>query len=129
MRKLLSSVKENGLIYIFYHLAENEHDYINYPKEQYFRRLEMREYFDDWGNRCYLFSAETPGYFTVEKGGFYYADFSMNTEAFAALGGKYVFSAAYIDQPERTGLKLFREEPFETPESYYKIYIYTLNDN
>ena len=22
----------NGLIYIFYHLAENEHDYINYPK-------------------------------------------------------------------------------------------------
>ena len=47
MRKLLSSVKENGLIYIFYHLAENEHDYINYPKEQYFRRLEMREYFDD----------------------------------------------------------------------------------
>lgn len=42
MRKLLSSVKKNGLIYIFYHLAENEHYYINYPKEQYFRRLEMR---------------------------------------------------------------------------------------
>lgn len=88
----------------------------------------LREYFDDWGNRCYLFSAETPGYFTVEKGGFYYADFSMNTEAFAALGGKYVFSAAYIDQPERTGLKLLREEPFETSESYYKIYIYALDE-
>ena len=47
MRKLLSSVKENGLIYIYYHIADNEHDYINYPKEQYFRKLEMRNYFDD----------------------------------------------------------------------------------
>lgn len=47
MRKLLSSVKENGFIYIFYHLAVNENDYINYPKEQYFRKYEMSKYFDD----------------------------------------------------------------------------------
>lgn len=47
MRKLLSSVKENGFIYIFYHLAENENDYINYPKDQYFRKYEMSSYFDD----------------------------------------------------------------------------------
>lgn len=47
MRKLLSSVKENGFIYIFYHLALNEKDYINYPKNQYFRKFEMQKYFDD----------------------------------------------------------------------------------
>ncbi len=47
MRKLLSSVKENGFIYIFYHLAKNENDYINYPKDQYFRKYEMQKYFDD----------------------------------------------------------------------------------
>lgn len=47
MRKLLSSVKENGFIYIFYHLAENENDYINYPKNQYFRKFEIQNYFDD----------------------------------------------------------------------------------
>ncbi len=46
MRKLLSSIKENGFIYLFYHIAENEKDYINYPKEQYFRRDEMIKYFD-----------------------------------------------------------------------------------
>lgn len=47
MRKLLSSVKENGILSIYYHLAEKEWDYNNYPKEQYFRKFEMKKYFDD----------------------------------------------------------------------------------
>lgn len=47
IEKLLSAVKENGFIYIHYHLAKNEHDYINYPKNQYFRKCEMIKYFDD----------------------------------------------------------------------------------
>ena len=89
----------------------------------------LKEYFDAWGNRCYLFSAQIPGYYTVEKGGFYFTDFSMNTEAFKALGGKYVFSAGYIDNAENTGLKLACEQPFETAESYYRIYIYELIDS
>lgn len=81
------------------------------------KSMYLTEYFDTWGNRCYLCSSETPGYYTVEKGGFYYADFEMNVEAFQELGGKYVLSAAYIDQPERTGLTLLREEPFETEKA------------
>ena len=112
----------------------------NYPLEykQAFRRMiepelnkseYLMEYFDDWGNRCYLFSAEIPGYYTVEKGGFYFADFEMNADAFRELGGTYVFSAAYIDQAEQTGLTLLREEPFETEGSYYKIYIYGLSES
>lgn len=87
----------------------------------------LAEYFDEWGNRCYLFSAEIPGYYTVEKGGFYFSDFAMNVGAFEEMGGRYVFSAAYIDGAEDTGLKLLREEPFETEDSYYKIYIYGLD--
>lgn len=85
-------------------------------------------YYDDWGNRCYLFSAQIPGYYTVEKGGFYFSDFDMNVDAFKELGGKYILSAAYIDKSEETGLKLLREEPFETAGSYYKIYLYTLGE-
>lgn len=81
-------------------------------------------YFDDWGNRCYLFSSEIPGYYTVEKGGFYFVDFDMDVDAFKELGGEYLLSAAYIDKAEETGLKLLREEPFETEDSYYKIYLY-----
>ena len=46
MKKLLSSVKENGYIYIFYHIAKNEKDLITYPKNRYFRKNEMVKYFN-----------------------------------------------------------------------------------
>lgn len=46
VRKLLSSVKINGYIYIFYHLATDESDYEKYPKEQYLRLGDMKKYFD-----------------------------------------------------------------------------------
>ena len=42
------------------------------------------------------------------------------------LGGTYVFSAAYIENAEKTGLKLLREEPFSNDDSYYQIYVYEL---
>ena len=46
MRKLLSSVKENGYIYIFYHMAKNEKDFNTYSRNEYFRKNEMIKYFD-----------------------------------------------------------------------------------
>lgn len=46
IRKLQSSVKEGGYIYIFYHMARNEKDICNYPRNQYFRKEEMKEYFN-----------------------------------------------------------------------------------
>lgn len=46
IRKLQTAVKENGFIYIFYHLAEDEKDYKKYPKESYLRFGEMKAFFD-----------------------------------------------------------------------------------
>lgn len=46
VRKLLSAVKVNGYIYIFYHLAIDEDNYEKYSKEQYLRSGEMKKYFD-----------------------------------------------------------------------------------
>ncbi len=84
----------------------------------------LTEQFDGWGNRCYLYSAECPGYYTVQKGGFYFQNYEIDTESLKELGGRYLLSAAYIDQCEDTGLELVREEPFETQDSYYRIYLY-----
>lgn len=84
----------------------------------------LRKYFDDWGNRCYLFSSESPGYYTIEKNGFYFQDYQLDTEAMRRLGGRYLLSAAYIANAEATGLKLLRETPFETADSYYRIFVY-----
>ena len=84
----------------------------------------LTDYFDDWGNRCYLVSGECPGYYTIEKNGFHFRDYSIDGLALKELGGKYLFSAAYIMNAEEQGLTLLREEPFETEESYYRIFVY-----
>jgi len=84
----------------------------------------LRGYFDDWGNRCYLFSSECPGYYTIEKGGFWFQDYRLDAEALKELGGDYLLSAAYIANAEEKGLILVNEEPLETEDSYYRIYIY-----
>lgn len=81
-------------------------------------------YFDDWGNRCYLFSSECPGYYTIEKNGFYFQNYEISAKALKELGGDYLLSAAYIANGAEQGLKLLREAPFETADSYYGIYVY-----
>lgn len=90
--------------------------------------LEKNDYirgrFDDWGNRCYLFSAEDVGYFMQEKGTFYYQNLDLNTDKLAQMGGEYLFSASYIVNAEDNDLVLLREEPFETEDSYWNVYVY-----
>ena len=44
----------------------------------------LTDYFDDWGNRCYMFSAECPGYYTIEKKGFRFMDYSIDAEIWDA---------------------------------------------
>ena len=88
MRKLLSSVKENGFIYLYYHLALNENDYINYPKEQYFRRDEMKKYFDD--------SKGTYGYRRIVDGLLQKYGVIMNGKKVLRIMKKYNLMAEYI---------------------------------
>lgn len=88
----------------------------------------LTDQFDNWGNRCYLYSAECPGYYTVQKGGFYFRNYEINAESLWKLGGRYLLSAAYIDHCEDTGLELLRQEAFETEESYYRIYLYRVTE-
>jgi hypothetical protein len=109
----------------------------NYPLEyKYaFRRViapelakdeTLREYYDYWGNRVYLFSAENDGTWPIRKGRFVYQDFQLDAKALYELGGRYLLSAAYIENAEATGLWLMREEPFATADSYVEIYVYEI---
>ena len=84
----------------------------------------LRVYFDDWGNRCYLYSSESPGYYTFAKNTSYFWNYKLDSKALAEMGGKYIISALYLVDSELQGLKLMRELPFETADSYYAIYLY-----
>lgn len=88
----------------------------------------LKGYFDDWGNRCYLFSSECPGYYTVEKGGFAYYDLQLDADALKELGCRYILSAAYVVNAEDSGLLLLNETPFETADSYYRIFVYKVKE-
>ncbi len=88
----------------------------------------LKSSFDGWGNRCYLFSSEIPGYYNIEKNSFWYNQLEIDTLALKNLGCDYILSAAYIVNAEELDLTLLREQPFTTDTSYYQIYLYQIND-
>lgn len=55
--------------------------------------------------------------------------YEIDIDALSDLGGKYLFSAAYIQNAREQGLNLLREEPFETEDSYYRIFVYEVAAN
>lgn len=111
----------------------------NYPLEykHTFRRIMegeldksdyVRDFFDNWGNRCYITTAEQANYYTFEKkwNSVIY-DLDLNTDQLKDMDCKYIFSAAYLMNAEEKGLSLLQEAPFETENSWYHIYVYAVN--
>jgi hypothetical protein len=111
----------------------------NYPLEykHTFRRIMedeleksdyIRDFFDNWGNRCYITTAEQANYYTFEKkwNSVIY-DLDLNTDVLKELDCRYVFSAAYLMNAEEKGLTLLREAPFEAEGSWYHIYVYAVD--
>lgn len=88
----------------------------------------MRKYYDEWGCRCYVLSAELGiNNYLVHKGaGSKEIDLALNTDAAKKLGAQYLFSAVKISNAKELGMTLLREAPFETSDSYYAIYLYEL---
>lgn len=84
----------------------------------------LKSYYDDWGNRCYLFFSEIPGYFNVEKNSAWVNNLQLNTGALKEMDCAYIFSALYIVNAEELGLEWMDEITFETENSYYQIFIY-----
>ncbi|GAB2782671.1 hypothetical protein GCM10027175_21440 [Hymenobacter latericoloratus] len=87
------------------------------------RSPELRTYFDAWGNRCYLFSAELGKNFRVaalpERA---VAHWAFDARSFRRLGGRYVLSAARLLHPEASNLRLLGE--YAAPGAYWHIWLY-----
>ncbi|UYZ64330.1 DUF6044 family protein [Hymenobacter weizhouensis] len=91
--------------------------------EELAKSPELQSYFDAWGNRCYLFSAELGKNFRVGgKPVRTIQEFRFNAAAFRALGGRYVLSAARLARPESSGLQLVRE--YVAPSAFWHVWVY-----
>ena len=83
--------------------------FVNYPIEykKKFRKVISRElekdynlksYYDDWGNRVYLFSSELGRNFNNKSGNdIVLKNLEFNWEALYNLGARYIFSSVQID--------------------------------
>ncbi|MCC3156928.1 DUF6044 family protein [Hymenobacter sp. 15J16-1T3B] len=84
---------------------------------------ELQRYFDDWGSRCYLFSAELGRNFRVARAdGLVVQHWRFDAAAFRRLGGRYVLAAARLARPAEAGLRPVGY--FTEPGAYWGLYIY-----
>ena len=84
---------------------------------------ESREYFDTWGARASLYSgtdisivSATRDYHVTDN------DIYIDTDAFKALGGKYIFSRIELSNDKEAGLALIGSYTHE--KSPYSLYVY-----
>jgi hypothetical protein len=85
------------------------------------KNAEIKDYFDNWGSRCYLFSAELGAdcMWSKDRNG-KVTNLEFNTPKFKEMGGKYILSAVEIKNSDLLGLtpdKIFEGD-------FWKIYLY-----
>lgn len=75
-----------------------------------------RAFFDDWGSQVYLYSTldDGPEHEKVGSG--------LNIRQFKVMGGRFLFSAWWIENPEETGLRFRRL--FHSPGFAWRVYLY-----
>lgn len=83
----------------------------------------IRTYFDEWGGRCYLFTAELGKHYMFKKNSKKkLRNLELNTEQFKKMGGRYIFSSVPIENATENSLIL--DKIFESEDSIWKIYLY-----
>ena len=83
----------------------------------------IREYFDNWGSRCYLFSSEAgKNYYYLKNNPLTIRNLQLNHDALVELGCEYIFSGLEIENPEDSGLVFLKS--FENDDSPYRIWVY-----
>ena len=87
------------------------------------KNKEIRTYFDEWGGRCYLFTAELGKHYMFKKSSKKkLKTIQLQTDVFKEMGGRYIFSAVPIINEDENKLRL--EKEFTTKKSVWKIYLY-----
>jgi hypothetical protein len=83
----------------------------------------IRQYFDEWGGRCYLFTDELGKHYMFKKRTKRKLnEVQFNMEPFKELGGKFIFSSVPIVNAEENQLQL--QDIFTNDHSVWKIYLY-----
>lgn len=109
---------------------------VNYPLEykHEFRKIiakelekskQLKDYYDNWGSRCYVFSSELNGKCMFGRNcGISIHHLDINTEQLQKMGCQYVIAAVPIENYEELGWTY--EKSFTTDQSFWKLYLYNI---
>lgn len=87
----------------------------------------LKQYFDDWGNRCYLFSAQLGQEYYFEKdSGVSIKELRVDTGKLKELGCEYVFAGVPVENAEELGWTLEGTFEAEVSDCRYCIRVYRI---
>jgi hypothetical protein len=106
----------------FYPLSY-KHEFRKIIAKELDKSPELKDYFDHWGNRVYIFSAELGKHYGFRKTSHKKIHhLEINTDVFKKMGGRYIFSSVPIMNAKENHLRFMKS--FEDSESVWKIYLY-----
>lgn len=84
-----------------------------------------RSYFDDWGARAYLFSGSDENTYAPYRDlGLTDYSLQIDSDAYKAIGGRYIFSRIELSNREELGLEL--KGVYSQDSSPYTVYLYEI---
>lgn len=103
--------------------VQYKHNFRKIIAKELEKNSHLANYYDNWGNRCYLFSAQTgQKYFFTADSKEKLSDLQLSGEALANMNCDYVISGLEITNPQQSGLEF--EKNFQNSKSPYCIYLY-----
>ena len=106
----------------FYPLSY-KHQFRKIIEKELAKNKTIRKYFDKWGGRCYIFTAQLGKRYMLKKDSKrHLKNLELNTDVFKEMGGRYIFSAIPIDNAEQNQLML--DKVFVSKTAAWKIYLY-----
>lgn len=111
--------------YISSYSLDYKHQFRNVIKEELEKSESIKTYFDEWGNRCYVFSAQLgdSGFLCGKKDNCS-IQISIDTLSLRKLGCEYIISA--VDIINYKELNLSYVNSFTTDASYWNIRVYKI---
>lgn len=108
------------------YLLSYKHDFRKIIAKELDKSPAWKEYFDYWGNRCYIFSSEIPktedAYILYKELNLKLSNLELNTSHFKQMGGRYIFSCVEVLNAGENNLKLLKI--FEKDNLPWRIYLY-----
>jgi len=113
--------------YLSIYPLEYKHKFREIIKDELSNNEKLKNYYDNWGSRVYVFIDEIGKNFLRNKNEVYPISINLNTRVLKEMGGEYIFSSYFIVNPEKNNIVLLKK--FRNKESAWDIYLYKLNQN